>query len=89
MKLFDLGKTFAYFDSTHEFPEEIIIAAQMNPYKILGKDDFFKMGLSIAPGTVNSNLHIDYKMPSRVVLNSGLDQYADRAFLRIVYTFID
>ncbi len=33
-------KTFAYFDSTHEFPEEIIIAAQMNPYKILGKDDF-------------------------------------------------
>ncbi len=33
-------KTFAYFDSTHEFPEEIIIAAQMNPYKILGKADF-------------------------------------------------
>ncbi|QEE16588.1 2-hydroxyacyl-CoA dehydratase family protein [Promethearchaeum syntrophicum] len=33
-------KTFAYFDSSHEFPEEIIIAAQMNPYKILGKNDF-------------------------------------------------
>lgn len=33
-------KKFAYFDSTHEFPEEIIIAAQMIPYKILGKDDF-------------------------------------------------
>ena len=32
--------TFAYFDSTHEFPEEIIIAAQMNTYKILGKNDF-------------------------------------------------
>lgn len=33
-------KTFAYFDSTHEFPEEIIIAAQMIPYKILGNRGF-------------------------------------------------
>jgi benzoyl-CoA reductase/2-hydroxyglutaryl-CoA dehydratase subunit BcrC/BadD/HgdB len=32
--------TFAYFDSTHEFPEEIIAAAHMDPYKILGQNDF-------------------------------------------------
>ncbi len=29
-------KTFAYFDTGHEFPEEIVMAAGFTPYKILG-----------------------------------------------------
>ena len=30
-------KTFAYFDSGHEFPEEIVMAAGFAPMKILGE----------------------------------------------------
>ena len=29
-------KRFAYYDTGHEFPEEIIMAAGFTPYKILG-----------------------------------------------------
>jgi len=63
-------KSFAYFDSTHEFPEEIIIAAQMNPYKILGKNDFStELADQYIPQFICAN--------ARSFLNQALEQSAN------------
>jgi len=43
-------KTFAYFDSGHEFPEEIVMAAGFNPCKILGD-------VEIGTGPADEYLH--------------------------------
>ncbi len=58
-------QTFAYFDSGHEFPEEIVMAAGFTPYKILGD-------VEAGTGAADEYLHTYFCPFARGALNQAL-----------------
>ncbi len=58
-------KTFAYFDSGHEFPEEIVMAAGFSPAKILGD-------VEAGTGAADEYLHSYFCPFARSCLNQAL-----------------
>ena len=65
-------KKFAYFDSGHEFPEEIVMAAGLTPYKILGN-------VEAGTGAADDYLHSYFCPFARSCLNQALNQSSEWA----------
>jgi hypothetical protein len=54
-----------------------------------GNIDYLQMGVATAPGNISTNDYLEYKTPGRVVLNTGIQDLSEPAFLRVIYTVIE